>query len=143
MPADVVLKAMNATHRVVLKASGGRVGWSGMGMPVIELTTVGRKSGQQRSVMLTAPVHDGDTYVIVASRGGDDVHPAWYLNLVAEPKVEVATKGRKATMTARVLEGEEREATWKRIVAQNGPYEGYQRKTRREIPLVLLEPVAG
>ena len=143
MPADLVLKTMNATHRAMLKLSGGRVGWSGMGMPVVELTTTGRKSGQRRAVMLTAPVHDGDTYVVVASRGGDDTHPAWYLNLVAHPEVEVATKGRKVPMTARVLEGEEREATWQRIIAQKGPYEGYQKKTERQIPLVLLSPVAG
>ncbi len=67
-----------------------------MGMPVLELTTTGRKSGQPRSVMLTSPVQEGDTIIVVASRGGDDVHPAWFLNLQADPKVEVKLKdGRK------------------------------------------------
>ena len=81
---------MNGIHRVVLKVSGGRVGWKAGSMPVLELTTIGRKSGQPRSVMLTSPVQEGDTVVIVASRGGDDTHPAWFLNLQANPEVEVA-----------------------------------------------------
>jgi hypothetical protein len=72
MPHDLMLKGMNVVHRGLLKVSGGRVGWSGMGMPVVELTTIGRKSGQRRSVMLTSPISDGDSMIIVASRGGDD-----------------------------------------------------------------------
>lgn len=78
MPHDLVLKAMNATHRLLICASGGRLGHDAMGMPVLELTTVGRRSGsgQARSVMLTAPLQQGEAYVVVASRGGHDTHPA-------------------------------------------------------------------
>src|SRR6202790_5030107 len=93
MPSDLQLKAMNTFHRGLLKLSGGRLGWRGANMPVLELTTTGRKSGQPRSVMLTSPLQEGSTIVIVASRGGDDQHPAWFLNLQDNPNVEVSMKG--------------------------------------------------
>ena len=142
MPHDLVLKTMNTLHRGILALSGGRLGWEADNMPVLELTTTGRKSGQSRASMLTSPVQDGSTLVIVASRGGDDHHPAWFLNLQANPDVEVALKGdAKKPMRARILTGEERRALWERVVAANKRYAGYQSKTEREIPLVLLEPV--
>lgn len=75
MPSDFAMKTMNTVHRTVLKVSFGKVGWDAGGMPVLELTTVGRKSGEARSVMLTSPVQDGDTLVIVASRGGTNTTP--------------------------------------------------------------------
>lgn len=140
MPSDAVLKTMNTLHRVMLKASGGLIGWSGLGMPVIELTTIGRKSGKPRSVMLTAPIHDGDTYVIVASRGGDDTHPAWFLNLRDNPDVEVSRRGERRRMRARIVGPEERPALWERITKDHKNYAGYQKRTEREIPLVALEP---
>ncbi|QFU88228.1 nitroreductase/quinone reductase family protein [Amycolatopsis sp. YIM 10] len=141
MPHDAVLKLMNGAHRGLLKITGGRVGWQAAGMPVLELTTVGRKSGQKRSVMLTAPVHDGDKLVVVASRGGDDHHPAWFLNLRDNPEVEVALKGEPAKpMRARVATAEERAELWPRISGDFRNYRAYQDKTDREIPLVLLEP---
>lgn len=67
MPSDLILKSMNALHRTLLTVSFGKLGWDAAGMPVLELTTTGRKSGEQRSVMLTSPVQQGDTLVIVAS----------------------------------------------------------------------------
>ncbi|MEP7178578.1 MAG: nitroreductase/quinone reductase family protein, partial [Pseudonocardiales bacterium] len=85
MPSDLVRKTMNTVHRGLLKLSGGRAGWNVSNMPVLELTTTGRKSGQQRSVMLTSPFQDGDSIVVVASRGGDDQSPAWFLNLRDNP----------------------------------------------------------
>ncbi|MGA6162765.1 nitroreductase/quinone reductase family protein [Amycolatopsis magusensis] len=141
MPHDVVLKLMNGVHRGLLKATGGRVGWQAAGMPVLELTTVGRKSGQKRTVMLTAPVQEKETLVVVASRGGDDHHPAWFLNLRDNPEVEVALKGAPAQpMKARIATAEERGELWPRITADFRNYRAYQDKTSREIPLVLLEP---
>jgi deazaflavin-dependent oxidoreductase (nitroreductase family) len=110
-------------------------------MPVLELTTTGRKSGQPRSVMLTSPLQEGSTLVIVASRGGDDQHPAWLLNLRDNPDVEVAFKGGpKQPMRARVATPEERARLWPLVTADHKNYAGYQTKTQREIPLVLLEP---
>jgi deazaflavin-dependent oxidoreductase (nitroreductase family) len=141
MPSDLVLKAMNGIHRGLLKASGGRVGWSAARMPVLELTTIGRKSGQPRSVMLTSPVQEGDTIVIVASRGGDAHHPAWFLNLRDNPTVEVAYKSpTRAPYVARVATADERARLWPQVTAEYKGYAGYQRKTEREIPLVLLDP---
>ena len=93
MPSDFALKTMNAVHRTILKVSGGRLGWSAQNMPVLELTTVGRTSGQPRKVMLTSPYQEGPDFVVVASRGGDDKHPSWFLNLREAPDVEVSVQG--------------------------------------------------
>jgi deazaflavin-dependent oxidoreductase (nitroreductase family) len=141
MPSDLQLKTMNMIHRSLLKLSGGRLGWDAMNMPVVELTTVGRKSGMPRTVMLTSPYQEGSTIVVVASRGGDDEHPAWFLNLRDNPEVEVAMKGEpKRRMRARVASPEERARLWPLVTADHKNYAGYQTKTKREIPLVLLEP---
>lgn len=141
MPSDLQLKTMNALHRAILAVSFGHLGWRAGGMPVLELTTTGRKSGEPRSVMLTSPVQAGDTIVIVASRGGDDHHPAWYLNLRDHPDVEVAFAGKpKQAMRARTATADERAALWPRVAAEYKGYASYQTKTDREIPLVLLEP---
>jgi len=142
MPSDFALKAMNGVHRAILKVSFGHLGWQGMHMPVLELTTIGRKSGQPRSVMLTSPLQEGQTIVVVASRGGDDHHPAWFLNLRDHPEVEVAMQGGpKRKMQARVATAEERARLWPRVTADHKNYAGYQSRTEREIPLVLLDPV--
>jgi deazaflavin-dependent oxidoreductase (nitroreductase family) len=141
MPSDLTLKAMNGIHRALLKISGGRFGWEASKMPVLELTTTGRKSGQRRSVMLTSPLQEGSTLVVVASRGGDDQHPAWFLNLRDNPDVEVAYKGApKQRMRARVATSDERARMWPLVVADHKNYGAYQTKTTREIPLVLIEP---
>ena len=136
------MKAMNAIHRVALKASGGRVGWNLRGMRVVELTTTGRKSGEPRTVMLTSPWQEGGTIVVVASRGGDDRAPAWFLNLQADPRVEVVfDRQPQRSMTARAASPEERARLWPLVTGAKPHYAGYQRKTDREIPLVLLEPL--
>jgi deazaflavin-dependent oxidoreductase (nitroreductase family) len=91
--------------------------------------------------MLTSPLQRGDAYVVVASRGGDDFHPAWFLNLRDNPAVEVKVVGRpKQKMTARVATAQERARMWPEITDKYRNYAGYQKKTDREIPLVLLEP---
>ena len=141
MPHDVTLKVMNGLHRAALKLSGGRVGWTAGRMPVLELTTTGRKTGQRHAVMLTSPVRDGDALVVVASRGGDDRSPAWFLNLVADPDVLVAVQGKEPVqMRATVADAERRARLWPLVTADN--YAEYQLKTEREIPLVLLRPSA-
>jgi len=140
MPSDFALKTMNAVHRGLIKLTGGRVGWQ-VAMPVLELTTTGRKSGQPRSVLLTSPHQEGDTWVVVASRGGDDTHPAWFLNLRDNPEVEVSLKGGpKQPMRARIADAGERARLWPKITADFKNYAQYQTKTEREIPLVFLEP---
>ncbi len=142
MPSDFQLKTMNAVHRALIKVSFGKIGWDKlMGMPGLELTTTGRKSGQKRAVMLTSPVQEGDTIVIVASRGGDPTHPAWFLNLRDNPEVEVSFKGGpKRKMIATVADAAERARLWPKITVPHKNYADYQTKTDREIPVVLLNP---
>ncbi len=144
MPSDAVLKAMNAVHRVVLKATGGRAGWTVASMPALELTTVGRRSGRPRTVMLTSPVQVGDALVVVASRGGDDNAPAWFLNLRDNPDVRVSLRGGPAEpRRARIASADERATLWPQVVERYSGYGDYQTRTEREIPLVFLEPLPG
>lgn len=142
MPNDATFRVMNTVHRGLVRLSFGKLGWQ-VKMPVLELTTTGRRSGRPRRVMLTSPAREGDALVIVASRGGDDRHPDWYLNLVAHPEVEVVYRGEpKRTMRARTATPEERARLWPTIAAAYDGYAGYQAKTDREIPVVLLEPAS-
>ena len=142
MPSDFQLKTMNTLHKAIIKLSFGKVGWDRLlGMPALELTTVGRKSGEKRTCMLTSPVQEGDTIVIVASRGGDPTHPAWFLNLRDNPNVEVSWKGGpRKPMIATVADAKERARLWPLITEPHKNYAGYQTKTDREIPVVLLNP---
>lgn len=141
MPSDAALKLMNQTHRVLLAVTGGKVGRSFSGMPVIELTTIGRKSGQPRTSMLTSPLQEGSRTYIVASRGGDDRHPAWFLNLRDNPEVKVSIEGGPVqTMHAEVISPEDRARVWPIIANKHRNYAGYQKKTQREIPVVALIP---
>ena len=141
MPADFVLKGMNAVHRVILGISRGKAGWQVGPMPVVELTTIGRKSGARRTVLLASPIQEGDALVLVASRGGDDYHPAWYVNLSANPRVFVSVKGGpERVMLARTATPEERTRWWPDVVRAYRGYASYQKKTSREIPLVVLTP---
>ena len=143
MPTDLALKTMNLLHRVIQRASLGKLGWNAASMPVVELTTIGRKSGQPRTVLLTSPVQEGNTLVVVASRGGDDTHPAWFLNLRDNPSVQVATDSSGTRpMHARIADADERARLWPLVIKDHANYAGYQTKTAREIPLVLLEPVS-
>jgi deazaflavin-dependent oxidoreductase (nitroreductase family) len=141
VPRDLGWKALNTIHQGLLRVTGGRIGRTAYGMPVVELTTTGRKTGQPRTVVLTSPVQDGDTIVIVASRGGARDHPSWFLNLRDQPRVEVSFRGgARAPYVARVATPEERAELWPRATAVYKHYDSYQRRTEREIPLVLLDP---
>ena len=134
------MKWLTTVHRGLIRVLP-RLGRELLGMPVLELTTVGRRSGRPRSVMLTSPIRDGDAIVVVASRGGDDRHPDWLLNLQAHPRVEVALRnGPPRPMLARVVGGADRERLWAEITRFHPRYAGYQRRTSREIPVVLLSP---
>lgn len=137
---DRIAKAVNVLHRSAFKASKGKVGGKVGSMPVVQLTTTGRKSGQARTVMLTSPLQLGDDVVLVASYGGDDKHPAWYVNLVANPTVTIAMTGREFTATARTASAEEKAQLWPRITGAYKGYAGYQTKTDRDIPVVICSP---
>jgi len=107
-------------------------------VPTLVLTTTGRKSGRP----LTLPLiygRAGDSYVVIASKGGAPQHPAWYLNLEANPEVEVQVKAERFRARARTASGAERAALWQQLVEIYHPYEKYQAATSREIPVVVLD----
>lgn len=122
-------------------ATGGADGheWR-PGVPTLLLTTRGRRSGQLRRTALIYG-RAGDAYVVVASQGGAPKHPAWYLNLEADPRVHVQVGAEELDARARTATGEERAALWPELAAIWPAYEDYQRRTDREIPVVVLDPV--
>jgi deazaflavin-dependent oxidoreductase (nitroreductase family) len=128
------------SHHFWWRVSGGRLGTKMAGMPVIELVTTGRRSGERRSVLLSCMDHP-EGYVVVASNAGADAHPAWWLNLEASPEATVRRAGSEEAVRARELEGAERDELWSAFVAAYRGYEGYAGATDREIPVVLLERV--
>ena len=125
-------------HPALLRLSGGRIGARVVGMPVLLLTTKGRKSGQPRTCALTYLAKD-DAHVVIASCLGEPRHPAWWLNLEASPDAEIEIAGRKQAVRARRATGEERERLWNEVVSVNADYAEYQKRTTREIPVVVLE----
>jgi deazaflavin-dependent oxidoreductase (nitroreductase family) len=137
---DAFLQGANQFHKAVLTLSGGRLMSTMGGMPAVELHTTGRKSGQRRSVMLTAPVYEPNRVVLVASKGGDDRDPEWYRNLVANPDVELGVHGTTRPMRARTATDDERAELWPKIVTAYRGYDAYQRRTDRQIPIVIVEP---
>ncbi len=128
-------------HPFLYRASGGRLGGTAMGLPVLLLTTTGRRSGQPKTKALMY-LPEGDGYVVIASYLGEPKHPAWWLNLGSNPEGEVEIGKRRITVTAREAEGDERERLWKAVVERQGDYEEYQQRTDRRIPVVILEPTA-
>lgn len=139
-PKNAAFVSVTMVHRGVLKLSGGRLLGNVASMPVIELTTKGRKSGRERTVVLTVPVRHEGNEVVVASKGGDPHSPGWYHNLVADPEVRVKAGPATQTRHARVATEAEREQLWPLITNAYKGYAGYQKKTARQIPLVILEP---
>ncbi len=123
-----------------MRVSGGRIGARAFGMAVVELHTVGRRSGRRCTTILTAPVIDGDRVVLVASKGGDDRDPDWYRNAMAHPDVELTIGGTRRAMRVHRASDEERAELWPRVIAAFHSYGNYQRRTSRVIPLLICEP---
>jgi deazaflavin-dependent oxidoreductase (nitroreductase family) len=138
--ASVVMKVGTKLNNAIYKASGGRIGGKFPGgAPVCLLTTIGRKSGEERTVALLY-LRDGDDLVVVASQGGMPKNPGWYHNLVAEPKVTIQVKKDVGRFVARTANDEERAELWPRLVAVYKGYDDYQAKTDRQIPVVICSP---
>jgi deazaflavin-dependent oxidoreductase (nitroreductase family) len=131
----LILKAL---HGGAYRLTNGRVGGRLQGMPVLLLTTTGRRSGERRTVPLTY-FEDGNALVVVGSRGGASRHPAWYLNLEADPAVEVQIGREHRQLRARLATDEEAGRLWPMVLARAPGYGKYRAKTSREIPLVVLE----
>jgi len=134
------MKLGGALHRRLYGASRGRVGRTVGGMPILLLTTVGRKSGQPRTWPL-GYLEEGENLVVIASAGGVSTHPAWYLNLRDQPEVTVRIGDRTRAMRAETAGPEERSRRWARLVADYPFFADYQARTGREIPVVVLKPI--
>ncbi|NCC35689.1 MAG: nitroreductase family deazaflavin-dependent oxidoreductase [Chloroflexia bacterium] len=122
-------------HTLIYRLSHGRL--LNVGDHIILLTTIGRKSGQMRTVPLYS-VHDGDAYVVIGSYGGADAHPAWYHNLQARAHALVTDRGQTLPVSATVVEGAEYERLWAVLTTENPNYERYRSRTARAIPIVRL-----
>jgi deazaflavin-dependent oxidoreductase (nitroreductase family) len=134
-----VMKTLTATHNGIYRASDGRIGARMNGMPVLLLTSKGRKSGKARTTPLLY-VRSAEDLVVVASNGGSDYIPAWWLNLRADADAHVELGRRHIPVTARKASPEERARLWPEFVALFSGYAKYEQRTAREIPVVILEP---
>ena len=132
-------KWVTKLHVAAFRATKGRIGGRILGSPVLLLVTKGRKTGLERTTPLLY-LPDGDRQVIVASNGGTAKHPVWWLNLQANPEATVEIRARKDRVRAREAQGGERDRLWRSLVEMYPPYESYQEKTDRRIPVVVLEP---
>ncbi len=121
------------------RETDGEEGHDWNGSQVLILTTTGRKSGEQRDTPLIYG-RSGDDYLVVASKGGADERPAWYLNLDSNPETEIQVKADRIKTRARTATAEERPEVWKEMTSHWPAYDEYQTKTDREIPVVVLEP---
>ena len=141
-PGSLALRAVNLMTKlnvIVYRRSGGRVGGKLGGAPVLLLDHVGRKSRARRTTPLLY-LRDGGEIVIVASRGGSDATPAWWLNLKAAPATTVQIGREQIPVTAREADTSEKARLWPKLVEMYGDYAVYQRRTTREIPVVILSP---
>jgi deazaflavin-dependent oxidoreductase (nitroreductase family) len=131
------IRLFGRLHAWLWKLAGGKLDNAFGRLPFMMLTTTGRKTGQRR----TTPVlylQDETGLIVVASFGGNDMHPAWYLNLEQCPQAEVVVKGEHRRILARQLSPEEKKVIWPRLVQLHPQFETYQQRTRREIPLMRL-----
>ncbi|RDB48869.1 nitroreductase/quinone reductase family protein [Tsukamurella tyrosinosolvens] len=127
-------------HRALLAITGGRFPKRVLGMQTLELHTIGRTSGQRRSTMLTAPIYGPDRVVVVASKGGHSDNPDWFKNLAANPDVEITVDEVTSQWTAKAATADEKAGLWPQITKAYSGYEGYQKRTERDIPVVVLTP---
>jgi deazaflavin-dependent oxidoreductase (nitroreductase family) len=125
-------------HVRVYQETGGEQGYEWRGTTILLLTTTGRSSGEERTTPLIFR-DDGDRWAIVASKGGSPDHPQWYKNLQEHPRAKIQVRSDLVGVNARTAHGEERERLWQKMAAVWPPYDEYQTKTEREIPVVVLE----
>jgi deazaflavin-dependent oxidoreductase (nitroreductase family) len=134
-----LIKFIATTHRCWYRSTGGLVGGRLGRARFLLLVTTGRKTGRRQTTPLTYIRH-GDAYVVIGSNGGDDRHPAWWLNLRAGPRAEVQLGRRRVRVTASEATGDERARLWAEVTRSFPVYDRYRERTRREIPVVILTP---
>ncbi len=136
--------ALTRAHAAAIRLSGGRIRRSFLftgGMPILVLTTIGRKSGRSRSTPVGFLRH-GEAFAVLASNAGNDRSPAWWLNLQATPRAEILANGTRYTVTARRANAEEEATLWNEFATKNPGFDEYRNLTERQIPVVILEPEA-
>jgi len=131
------IRLIGRVHAWLWKLTGGRLGNTFGRAPFMMLTTKGRKTGRERTTPVLYFAHGADL-IVVASFGGNDIHPAWYLNLDSCPEAEVIVNGERRRLLAHSISPEERELIWPRLVKTYPNFAIYQQRTRREIPLLRL-----
>ncbi len=138
-PARAVAQMLDFNAKVIeeFRANGGQVTGRFAGAPLLLLTTTGAKSGEQRTIPLVHST-DGDDIVIIASYAGSPKHPAWFLNIRANPEVTIELPDSTFTATARIPEGEERERIFAQQAAKMPQFNEYQQKTTRQIPVIVI-----
>ena len=137
---ELVFGPLLTVHQWLYKHSDGRIGASLGGRPMLLLRTIGRRTNEPRTAALLY-VRDGDAYVVIASKGGAPQHPGWFHNLTSRPDVDIQVGRQRIPVRARVAEGAERARLWTRADEVNqGQYAAYQSRTKRTIPVVVLEP---
>ena len=136
---DGQVRRWSRLHRGLYRLTGGGVGRRLVGNDMLLLTTTGRNSGRPHTVPLLF-LREEATLAVIASYGGRDQHPSWYLNLLADPEVEVQVSRNRFNAGARPADPEERASWWPRVIDAYGDYAVYQTRTERLIPVVLIEP---
>lgn len=145
---NALVEAFWRWHPRVYRWSRGRIGGRMAGLPVLLIETLGRRTGERRETALTylpwsgaevTSADEGDAFVVIASVLGEPRHPAWYLNLRADPKIAIQVGARRIAVEARDAEGEERERIWDALIARSPDYAQYRARTDRRIPVVVLE----
>ena len=139
--ADLQFRILGTVHKSIYRLTGGKVGGRLGKLPVLLLTTIGRKSGRPRTQPLVY-TRVGDGYAVIASKGGAPRNPLWYLNLRANPLAEVTVGRETRRVLARDAQGEERERLWRSLADLYPGYERYAQRTSRQIPVVVLEPAS-
>lgn len=134
-----LMKIASVTHLFWYQLTGGLIGGSFLGRPILLLKTTGRKSGRSHTTPLQY-LQDGDNMVLAASNRGSNRHPSWWLNLQANPEAEVQIRLQREHVTAELAKGRERARLWGRLVDMYPGYQDYQMTARREIPVVVLRP---
>jgi deazaflavin-dependent oxidoreductase (nitroreductase family) len=138
VPGVRLMKWISRIHVWLFRVTGGLIGARADGLDMLLLTAIGRRSGLPRTQPLPY-FENAAGYLLVASFGGGDSHPAWFYNLVAQPEVEIQVRRRRLRGLARSAEGPERERLWAAITAEHPRYLEYQEKTSRQIPVVVVE----
>ncbi len=134
----LLVKLLTVTHLFLYRATGGLVGNRLTAMPVMLLTTVGSRTGKARTIPITY-IKSGDNYVLTASNGGSDKNPSWFVNIQRNPEVSIRLRTKKIRASAVAADDVTRSLLWAQLISSSPRYAGYQRRTKRQIPMVILK----